>query len=227
MCIFAVFVYAIGVVLHSKVILASKRDKEMTWKLDIVNSVMLIIHYAHVIIMYGITFLITDLYMYTGSWFCYASKAITMYGNVHVTGHSLIIALMKYVIIVQYVRVRKFGQNRVNRIFFWINFIYPAYILGIFSLVRPDLLFVYDSISQANRCLGKSDSNFNQSINTSAIKLHNICDISPPLGQSSFPYGVYIFRKVVCWLHVVLTYFNVWNILELFIYCLIFNFMRR
>ena len=58
MCMFAVCVYAIGFVLHSKVILASKRDKDMTWKLDIVNSVMMIIHYAHVIIMYGITFLV-------------------------------------------------------------------------------------------------------------------------------------------------------------------------
>ena len=31
--------YIIGVYLHSKIIVASKRDKEMTWKLDVINSV--------------------------------------------------------------------------------------------------------------------------------------------------------------------------------------------
>ena len=92
--------YFIGVYLHSKIIVASKRDKEMTWKLDVINSVGISFHYAHVLILSGITYMIKDLYLYTGSWFCYLSKIITVSGMALVTGHSLIIAMMKYTMIV-------------------------------------------------------------------------------------------------------------------------------
>ena len=42
--------YTLGIYLHSKFITTSKRDKEMTWKLDIVNSMVLSFHYGHVLI---------------------------------------------------------------------------------------------------------------------------------------------------------------------------------
>ena len=227
MSVLAVFIYASGFFLHSKIISVSKRDKNITWMIDVSNSVMLMFHYAHVHVMHGVTIGVKDLYIYTGSWFCYASKAVTIYGNAYVTGHSFIIAIMKYVMILHQEKVRNFGQEKTKKILFWINIIYPAYILGIFNLVRPDFFFTYGSISQANRCLGKSDIISSQDNNETITRLHNVCDISPPIHHVSFAYAIYIGRKAICWLHIVITYCNVWNILELFIYCIIFDFMRR
>jgi hypothetical protein len=227
MCVLAVFVYGIGAFFHWKVIKVSNRDKQMTWKTDVFNSVMLISHYAHVILMHGVTLLVKDLYIYTGSWFCYASKALVVYGNAHVTGHSFIIAIMKYVAIVQHEKVRNIGEEKAKNILFWINIIYPAYVVGMFNVVRPDFFFAYDGISQANRCLGKSDMISSQDNNKTATKLHNLCEISPPLNQTSLVYGIYIVRKATCWLHVSILYFNLWNVLEFFLYCIIFDFMRR
>jgi hypothetical protein len=134
---------------------------------------------------------------------------------------------MKYAIIVQYIKVRKIGEEKVKRIFFWANIIYPVYIIGMFTLARPDFLIAYDGISPANRCLGKSDMISSQNSNESATKLHNICELSAPLSKVSFEYMVYAGRTTICWLHFVMVYFNSWNILELFIYCFIFKFMRR
>ena len=188
---------------------------------------MLLIYYAHIIIMYGITIFIDNLYLYTGSWFCYTSKVLTLYGNAHTSGHSFMVAVAKYVLIVHYSKVRNYGQEKVKTVLFWINIIYPAYIVGMFFLVRPDFLFAYDAISHTNRCLGKSDITSSQDINKTAAKLHHMCDIYQSTNQTSFEYGMYVGRTSICWLHVVFTYFNFWNILELFLYCIIFNFMRR
>jgi hypothetical protein len=144
-----------------------------------------------------------------------------------VTGHSFIIAIMKYVIIVQYIKVRKFGEENVKRIFFWINIIYPAYFILMITLARPDFLIVYDGVSPANRCLGKSDIISSQNSNKSAIKLHNICELSAPLNNVSDEFMIYAGRTTICWVHIVIYYFNMWNILEFFIYCAIFKFMLR
>ena len=219
--------YSLGIYLHSKIITTSKRDKEMTWKLDIVNSTVLSFHYGHVLIMKGITYLIKDLYVYTGSWFCYLSKVITISGNALVTGHSLIIALMKYTMIVHHIKVRGYGQDKVKKIFLCINIIYPIYIQCFFHIVRPDFLFVYDSISQANRCLGKSDLMASDDSNKTATKLHGICKLDVPSDPISAEFFLYLFRTGICWFHIVIVYFNVFNITEAFVYCAIFSFMRR
>jgi hypothetical protein len=124
-------------------------------------------------------------------------------------------------------KVRKFGEEKVKRIFFWANYIYPVYIIGMLTLARLDFLIVFDGVSPANRCLGKSDIISSQNSNKSVTKLHNICVLSAPLDTVSFEYMIYAGKTTVCWLHVVIAYFNFWNILELFIYCSIFKFMRR
>ena len=116
--IVVLFLYSIGVFLHSKIISVSRQDKGMTWKFDIFNSYAVLIHYGHVIVMYGVTFIVKDISSYIGNWFCYLSKIIAMEGNIFVLKHSFIIAAMKYVIIVRYEWVREFGGNdKVKKMF--------------------------------------------------------------------------------------------------------------
>jgi hypothetical protein len=177
--------------------------------------------------MYAITYIIKDLYTFTGEWFCYTSKALTLLGNTQVTGHSFIIAMMKYVIIVHYERVAKFGKHKIKTIFFWINLVYPIYMMVAFTIVNPDFLFVYGSISQANRCLGKSEIFSNQDTNRTLTRLHNLCEMDAPLRNFSVEYVIHICRTAICWFHVILFYCNFWNLLEVFIYCRIFIFMKR
>ena len=223
MGILVICVYMIGIYLHTKVILVCKKEKEITWKLDIANSLMVLANYAHVIVMYGVVYIVHDLYILTGEWFCYTSKALTLYGNTQVTGHSFIIALMKYVMIVQYEKVRRIGKARVQTIFLWINCIYPLYMLVAFTIARPDFLWVYDRINQANICLGKADIYSNLDSNQTVTSLHNLCEMSEPIHKFSFEYAVYICRTAICWFHFVLFYLNFWNFLEMMLYCRIFT----
>ena len=115
----------------------------------------------------------------------------------------------------------------MKRMFFWINLIFPAYIIGMLILSKPDFFIVFDSISPANRCLGKSDLLSSHDSNETATKLHHICKSLHPHNNDPNEYIIYVGRMTVCWVHVGIAYFNFWNILEFFIYCAIFGFMRR
>lgn len=219
--------YIIGVFLHVKLIKASKKDKEMTWMMDICNSIFLLILFAHIIIMKTLTYLIENVQTYTGAWFCYTSKALTLIGNANCSGHTFIIAIMKYVMIVLHEKMRFIEKEKAQRIFLTINIIYPIYVFGIFNIVNPDFLFIYDGSSQANRCLGKSDLYSGNNPNKTAVKLHNLCELTDPFDPGSLQYMVSLCRSIICWFHIIIMYMNVWNIVEAFIYYFIFTFMWR
>ena len=51
-----VLVYCSGVFLHIKIITISKREKELTWKIDITNSVLTIAHFTNTLGIYIITY---------------------------------------------------------------------------------------------------------------------------------------------------------------------------
>ena len=224
MCVLVVCAYIIGIYLHSRVILVCKKEKEMTWKLDILNSCVVLINYGHVIIMYSLTYLVADLHSFTGNWFCYISKALTLYGNTLVISHSFLISLMKYVMIVFQQEIAAFGKTKMKSIFFWFNILYPIYLNGMVTLARPDYLVVYDGINQANRCLGRTDVYKNENY----TKLLDLClNIPEPRQRMSFDYVVYIGRTSVCWFHIILFLLNFTNVLEIFIYYQIFKYIKR
>lgn len=230
MCVLVVFVYTCGVFINTKIIAVSKKEKSATWMIDILNSSMLMIHYAHIILMYGITYLVKDLYLYTGSWFCYVSKAMTVYGNTYVTGMSLMIAGLKYAIIVWYEKVRYLGEDKVKKFFFYLSIVYPFYILAAFHLVRPDFLSAFKGFSHSNRCFGESDLNTMTDKDKSSnefFSLFKMCEFDVPKTHMHLEYIIYLGRKTICWFHLLLGFCNGWNFSECLIYCWIFSFMRR
>ena len=227
MCVLAVCIYAGGAFLHIKIIQVSRREKAMSWMLDITNSIILMLHFAHVIIMYGITYLVQDLYLYLGEWYCYVSKAITMIGNAHTTQNSFIMALLKYIMILRFQTASEKRKSHINYAVFGLNVIYPFLVVGIFFMVMPDFIIRFDGVSQANRCLGKPEVKVNAT-NHDHVKIYNACTfIITPVQDVSLKYIFYLIRKSICWLHVVIIYLNMGNILEMIMYYRIFAFMRR
>jgi hypothetical protein len=219
--------YIIGVFFHIKIIKVCKKEKEATWKLDIFNSCLILVHFGLMILMNGINYIITDLYIYTGKWLCYTYKAINMYARFGIGGHSFILSVMKYTIIVHCLKVRSFGYEKAQTIFFWINAIHSVCSNVIFSIVRLDYFVIYDGVSVTNRCLGVSDIISSQDANRSATKLHNMCEITEPTYNYSVEYFVYVCRTSLCWVNVIFLYLNFWNVTECFVYFKIFRFMNR
>ena len=227
MFLLVVCIYGGGVFLNTKIIQVSRREKEISWMLDVTNSIVLMFHFAHIIIMYEITYLVQDLYLYLGEWYCYVSKALTMIGNAHTTQNSFIMALLKYIMILHFQTATEKRKAHINYILFTLNIIYPFFVVGIFFMVMPDFIIRFDGVSQANRCLGKPEVKVNAT-NHDHVKIYNACTfIIAPVQDVSLQYIFYLIRKSICWLHVVIIYLNMGNILEMIMYYRIFAFMRR
>ena len=228
----SVIIYFWGVYFHVRIVQVSKKDKDLTWKLDIANSIMMLLLFFQSIFMHSITYIIKDLYMYTGEWFCYLVKFISTYMNFYMFGHALIISLTKYTIIVHWQRARELGNESVAMIYFWINIIHPLISIVIWMCIRPDFFWAYDGMAQIDRCLGDPKDmwvpNFEKVMeNKSLTKFHNLCQMNTPPKQDYIQYMIHIFKVCSCWLHVGYHYGAFTNLLEMVVYVQIFLFMHR
>ena len=68
--------YFIGIYFHMRIINIYKKDKDITWKLDIVHYCLVIGHFTHIIFINSLTFVVPNLHLYTGEWLCYANKVL-------------------------------------------------------------------------------------------------------------------------------------------------------
>ena len=224
----AVCVYGIGVYFHFKVIKVSFKEKDITWKLDITNSIILTVHHGYFLFMKIITFVIQDLHAYTGTWLCYLSKVAKYLGGLHISAHTLVIAILKYIMIVRWDWAMVVGQDKIKKAFFFIDFLHPILILSVLLLVRTDFLVEWDSPSEEiDRCLGDPKNNLDPARNHSLTKLHHLCQIDTPSNDNNFENFGYYFKTSICWTHFTIFYLCFSNLLEVLFYTLIFKFMRR
>ena len=230
--IVAVVIYFCGVYFHVKIIQVSRKDKDLTWKLDIANSILLLFNWFLSIFMHTITFIVKDLYLYTGEWFCYLFKVIATYNTFYTYGHAFIISLTKYTIIVHWQAAREWGNEKVAMLYFWINITLPAISILIWLCIRPDFFWQFDGLSQIDRCLGDPKDmwvdNFEKVMeNKSLTKIHNLCQMYTPSQQDYTEYIIHIFRTCSCWLNVGYFYGSGTNLLEMIVYFRLFTFMHR
>ena len=216
--IIAMCVYAIGIYLNTKIMMVSKREKDMTWKLDVTNSILVTIQYTYSMGMHISTNMIQDLHLYTNKWFCYVSLVIQYYLLLYIVGHSMIIALMKYVVIVCDEKIRNFGRERVKEIFFWIDFLHPSIQIAALLIARIDFVSVYGGFTTVNKCLGEAKN---------TTTLLSLCNSIESIQDHDFEYTLYIFKKTICLLHTIVGYCVTWNILDVFFYWLIFSYACR
>ena len=182
--------------------------------------------------MHCITYIIRDLYKYTGQWFCYVFKVFGIYSTFYLYGHALIISLTKYTIIVHWQKAREWGNKKVAMVYFWINIIHPGISILIWLCIRTDFVWAFDGWAQFDRCLGDPKDiwveDFEKPMeNASLTKLHDLCQIATSPQQDPIKYIVSLIRTSFCWVHVGFYYGYASNLFEMIVYCRIFVFMRR
>ena len=229
--------YAIGLYLHIKIILVSKREKDMSWKIDITNSLLLMITYTFCMFMHTITDIIEDLHSYTSEWFCYAYLIMLHYSLLlYIPSHSTVISMMKYIVIVYEENIRDFGKEKIIELFFWINLFHPILDITLRSIIRPDFWsvalhsgwyilvgednFLGEDFTQDDNCLGFA----RVCTSCKTTTLHDLCDFPKPMLQD---YTLYIFKRSICWVQTVIMYANSWQLFDVFFYCRIFAYARR
>ena len=222
-----ILVYCSGVFLHIKIITISKREKELTWKIDITNSVLTIAHFTNTLGIYIITYAVEDLYVFTGKWFCYVLKVTRYMGALSITGHSLVVSLMKYVQIVHWEKCRAFDGEKIKEIFFWTHLVHPIFTLIFHLMLTPDYIWAHDAYKEIDLCLGDPHNHWGLNSNSSQTKYHNHCDIGGNSDDSHITYLLYAGRSGLCWIHTMFLYSVVLDIFEVLFYFLIFHFMHR
>ena len=131
-----------GVYLHSQKIQVCWKEKDVTWKIEITNSILLTLHWSLLIAVYGITYFVKNLHAHTGSWFCFLLKILRSAGDAHSMGHSFVIAFVKLLVIV-HAGTDVIRKEKFKKIFFYLNVLYGALVVGIMNVIRPDYIFVY------------------------------------------------------------------------------------
>ena len=224
--------YSFGAYLHLRIIKVSRKDKELTWKLDVMNSVIILIMQFNNLSVKILTYGVTDLYLYTGEWFCYASKVIAFYSTTYVVGHSLIISILKYIMIVHWVKVRDWGNKKVVTIFSGVDILHPILLILIWLSIRPDFFWAHDGYAQIDRCLGDPKDVWNDAYdellpNRSLTKTHNLCQFVGATQSSNLESAIHIFKTCLCWVVVAWGYLTSFNIFEILAYCLTFRYISR
>ena len=216
--ILAICFYVIGLYLHTKIIGISKQEKDLTWKLDIVNSVAVMFTFTYYILLHFFTYIIPDLHLVTGKWFCYTSKIFIHYTMLYNVGHSMIISLMKYIVIVHDEKIRPY-KHKILDLFFWMNVLHPSIVIVLHLVAIPDFYVVYGGFTQINSCLGTPQLN--------KTNIFSVCNIIEPTTDAALAYSIYIARWLVCNLQAVCSYIVAFNIFDMLIYCKIFAYGRR
>ena len=221
-----VIVYSIGMYLHVRIIKISKKDKAITWKLDILNSVSVLFYFNLAFVMFIVTYLKValeiDLCSNTATWICYAVKLLVFCGRMYIISHSLIISLMKYCIIVFQDKVRAVGKHRVETLFLFLDILYPTMVFGILRLIKKDNEFPSDPFEEVF-FHQNSITNTNKTI----VKLFDACLFDESFHEISIPIIFHIFRTALCWILAISIFLNSINILEVFFYYKIFRYMNR
>ena len=221
--ILVIIVYSIGSYYQLKIISVCKKVKDKTWQIDITHSIALMISFFFVIVFEKVSDHVTILSQYTGVWFCYTAGFIYSFSAYLIGFHSFIIALMKYVFIVHSDQVRKFGDEKVKNIFFFVNIVHPIF-LAVPTVLTLDLE-VYSSLIS---CFGLQDQlieKYNSS--NGIIERMFLCRLTTDENEYSDSYTFYVFKQGFCAIKMIWFLLFSCNIPEGYLYFKIFQTMRR
>ena len=146
-------IYVAGMYFHYRIIKVSLKDKDMSWQLDIIYSVARIVQTSLVYFLFAVTYMVPNLSLITGKWFCYASKMIMYYNSIVGINFTLMVAILKYVVIVHWQKARAFGHDKIKKLFsFLLAFGYPAMNILLQFAISPNFIFVYDGNKEVDMC---------------------------------------------------------------------------
>ena len=190
----------------------------MTWRIDFAHSIILIFLYTYDPWIHSIPYFVQDLYLVTGTWFCYAAKVVSHFLICYLGAHSMVIACLKYIVIVYAEKIDRF-KEKIIKTFFYINIAYPIF-LTLFPLIYiPNFFVIYNGHTHINRCLGNDNRTY--------TKLWSMCELVGPLRVNSGYNAINVLKWMVCKAHVILFYASSTNLLDIFFYCKTFAYMRR
>ena len=221
------FIFLVGLYLQITIIKTVKKEQAIAWDINLIHSIVMIIHYFYTIIFEVLTYLIPNIGQYTGTWFCHFSLFLRLYGIGEIVSHSLFISIYKYIIIVHAQSVRNFGQKSLKKILFWSYLVLPI-LMALTYTFRPHFrafkainrCWLYEDVSNVKTVVGQ------ETLNNLWDRVFN-CGFGAYDGNSGFEYSIDIITRMFCTLQFIFVLLISLNILEIFFYFRIFSYMNR
>ena len=220
-------IFILGVFLQFKMISTLKRDQAMAWEINVMHSIVMIVHWSFRILLETIHYIQPDFYAFFGKWFCYCLLALVSFGVFEMAFHSLYISIHKYIFIVHRETVNRNGECKTKKLLLW------AYLILLISwslsyTVRGNFIEFgitpkcsFPSVSVTDEKLS-----IEEPIETKTTHTFT-CGIDALDPKKEINIIETIVKKMLCPSQNVLTFLLFSNVFEIFLYLSIFRNMNR
>ena len=214
----------VGLVIQFKIIHVCRKDKDgKTWQIHLAHSVNSIIYFLVLVPFWHLSNFIPNLSEIMGEWFCYLAAFFRNYGFYSIPPNSLLIAVMKYMFIVQNETVIRYGERKTQKLFMVINLMVP-FVMAIISCVTMD----FESFSDLTSCFGLTEQ-VKAQYNTWEKQMQKffLCNLNTTEKEIRDWFAFYVIKQSVCVLKSIIVMAINTNVPEAFFYYQIFRTMNR
>ena len=222
--IFQVLLFGLGLILHVKIIIVARKEKDTTWQIHICHAIILPVYYSFTITFAALMNFVPFISSFTGSWLCYVAVFVLLYCHYAITNHTLLVAVMKFAFIVHREKVTEFGKEKAKKIFLWINLCFPLFWTALGMLSSENSVF-----SSVNVCFRHQQQQLLVPANTTSpgtIKTI-FCEFGHEANLDGYVDILYILKRCCCIFLEVAHVGMSSNLPEAFFYHKIFRNMRR
>ena len=222
--IIQILLFSIGLPIQLKIISVCWKEQEgKTWYIHLINSAALIIHFFFTILFDTIAHVFPNLSSLIGEWFCYCILFIRFYGYMTIAFNSFLVAVMKYIFIVHDEKARLIDEEKLKKLFLIVAFSVP-FTLATIASVTKDI----NGFSDLVTCFGVKEvvdeeyATWKKNLLKFFVCTHGWTD-----HDIEKKYYLYVFQQCLCGIRQCATMLINTNFPEAFLYCKIFNKMRR
>ena len=216
----------IGLYLQIRIIIVSKQEKGITWKLDLYHSFVITVNFSFRIFFEIFTDVFPSMHVYVGMWFCYVALFVQIFCGLSMVSHSLVIVIYKYIYIIHPDLFSSAGTHNASLFAIWTNVIVQIS-LSVSAMVRPS----QPRFSSVSVCLGRQAQKASESNITSMEMLRKffLCGLDD---QDDNHVGVFslvldITNITGCFLTSVIFFVILTNVMEMLLYYRVFSVMKR
>ena len=206
-------VFAIGVFLQIKIIKALKQDRTTSWEIQLIHSIVMLLHFSFVIIFEITIHSIRSLDGYLRKWVCSATFFLRIVGATEIICHSLIISFYKYIFIVHH----DIGIDRMKKILCFVYLLFPV-CSSLGYIFRPNIR-AFNSLHNCGVQPVETKVNIPRQLFMCGVVNHE--------DDGGYHDLMNIVTGGVCSIQTIIFMLIYLNILEIFLYIGIFRHMKR
>ena len=154
---------------------------------------------------------------FLGDNFCHAYGILAHFIAIYITSFSLLMAVLKFCFIVHSTWAKRFGEERLGKMFIIVHFIVPIIVSTLNAVSKGDK----DLLLWVNHCWGNNPDTQNTEANNEYEQV-----VATRIGIDSSHFIISVLRTMCNGIKGLYLVF-VSNIVELFIYLLIFRYLNR